>query len=274
MRIGELARRSGVAVATLRAWERRYGVLGPDRTSGGHRVYGPEDLAQVRLLASRVESGVSISRAARELEQASPETNHAAEAALIQARLWGAVEKFDLAAFSSLVGDGLARWGTARTLDSVVVPTLRRIGEEWREDPEWVAREHFASTALRSLLVNRLPQLPAGPTALAFSPEGERHDLGVVMAAVTLAGAGWYPVVLGADTPWTSVEAVLARLEPDATLVGAQQRGPAARFLSRASLPRHTRLVLGGAGFRAEDAGRIGARFHGGPFAELPGALE
>jgi len=264
-----------VAADTLRAWERRYGVLGPDRTPGGHRVYGPEDLARVRLLVSRIENGVPISRAARQLQQASPETNHDAEAALVQARLWGAVERFDPSTFSHLIGECLARWGVGLALDAVVAPTLRRIGEQWRADSEWVAREHFASTALRSLLVNRLPTLPGGPMVLAFCPEGERHDLGVVMAAATLAEAGWYPVILGADTPWTSVETVLARLDLEVALVGAQQRGPAARFLTRRlPLLGRTRLILGGAGFRPEDADRIRATFHSGPFMGLPATLE
>ena len=61
--IGSLARRTGVPVDTLRAWERRYGVLRPTRTEGGQRRYGNEDVERVLWLAARVAEGQRISDA-------------------------------------------------------------------------------------------------------------------------------------------------------------------------------------------------------------------
>ena len=63
MAIGSLARRTGVPVDTLRAWERRYGVLRPTRTDGGQRRYGNEDVERVLWLAARVAEGQRISDA-------------------------------------------------------------------------------------------------------------------------------------------------------------------------------------------------------------------
>ena len=57
MRIGALAEAAGVSVSTLRAWEQRYGLLGPRRTPGGHRVYGPADLARIREMQRLVADG-------------------------------------------------------------------------------------------------------------------------------------------------------------------------------------------------------------------------
>ena len=58
VRIGELSRRVGVSAELLRAWERRYGLLRPERSSGGFRLYGREDEERVRLMQGHLEAGV------------------------------------------------------------------------------------------------------------------------------------------------------------------------------------------------------------------------
>ena len=50
LRIGELARRTGVSPELLRAWEQRYGLLQPTRTAGGFRLYSTADEARVRRM--------------------------------------------------------------------------------------------------------------------------------------------------------------------------------------------------------------------------------
>src|SRR5271165_3812699 len=64
VRIGELARRTGVSPELLRAWERRYALLHPARTVGGFRLYSPADEARVRRMQSYVSSGLAASQAA------------------------------------------------------------------------------------------------------------------------------------------------------------------------------------------------------------------
>ncbi|MGC1802162.1 MAG: MerR family transcriptional regulator, partial [Solirubrobacterales bacterium] len=65
LRIGELSRRTGVRTDTLRAWERRYGLLRPERSDGGFRLYGPEDEQRVIRMKTLIDSGVSAAEAAR-----------------------------------------------------------------------------------------------------------------------------------------------------------------------------------------------------------------
>src|ERR1700754_1976941 len=64
VRVGELARRVGVAQEPRRAWERRYGVLRPSRTPGGYRVYGAEDELRAQRMRELVESGLAAGGAA------------------------------------------------------------------------------------------------------------------------------------------------------------------------------------------------------------------
>jgi DNA-binding transcriptional MerR regulator len=65
--MGEVVERTGVAEATLRMWERRHGFPSPDRLSSGHRRYTERDIEQIRSVAARRASGLSLSAA---IEQA------------------------------------------------------------------------------------------------------------------------------------------------------------------------------------------------------------
>jgi MerR family transcriptional regulator, light-induced transcriptional regulator len=62
--IAGAARRLGVATATLRSWERRYGLVPSRHTKGGHRRYGPVDLARLQIMHRLVRSGVPAAEAA------------------------------------------------------------------------------------------------------------------------------------------------------------------------------------------------------------------
>ncbi|HVD14550.1 MAG TPA: MerR family transcriptional regulator, partial [Actinomycetota bacterium] len=65
LRIGELARRTGVSPELLRAWERRYGLLRPARTQGGYRLYTAADEARIRRMRAYLARGVAAAEAAR-----------------------------------------------------------------------------------------------------------------------------------------------------------------------------------------------------------------
>jgi hypothetical protein len=161
-------------------------------------------------------------------------------------------------------------FGIPRVLDAVLVPTLRRLGAEWRLSPRHIAREHFASTLVRAHLVGLLPtEDGAGRPCLAFCPEGEQHDIGLLMAAVTLAATGRPQVVLGAHTPSASIGVLLRELRPSVVLVAAATRRPVTRFFETWRPYKGAVALAGGSGFRPEDAARLGGRVHLGPYAEL-----
>src|SRR5688500_14262667 len=107
LRIGELARRSGVSTDLLRAWERRYGLLEPTRTASGYRLYSADDEARVRAMRTHRAQGLSAAEAAGLARGATaPATADGAPADLAGA-LWSALDSFDdagaQAAFDRLV---------------------------------------------------------------------------------------------------------------------------------------------------------------------------
>lgn len=273
MKIGEVASATGVNAATLRAWERRYGLLRPRRTQGGHRDYDALDVARVRAVVALVDAGSRVSEAVRRVSTEPTDTSMVAERT--RNALWNAVDSFDEQSASAVLAVAGAELPVADLLDNVLVPTLCRIGAEWRASPRNVAREHFASTIVRSYLVSQLPSdRGAGRPCLGLSPHGEQHDIGLLMAALALAGAGRLQIPLGANTPSASIELLLNELQPSVVLVAACTRRPVARFLETWRRPADTVVIGGGPGFRADDETRLSGPVFHGPYAELPGLVE
>lgn len=272
MRIGEVSTRTGVNPATLRAWERRYGTLRPTRTQGGHRVYSDEDVRRVRAVVALVEAGTQVSEAVRRLSAPPSDTSAAADQA--QRELWDAVDNFDDRGAAAVLSAATVTLGVPDVLDALVVPTLRRLGAEWRASPRNIAREHFASTLVRSHLVRLLPTDDiGGSSCLAFCPAGEQHDIGLLMAALTAAGTGRAQIVLGAHTPPASIELLLRELQPSVVLVAAATRRPVVRFLETWQPPADCLTLGGGSGFRPGDEARLGGPLHLAPYAQLPAVL-
>lgn len=288
LRIGEVARRTGVAVATLRAWERRYGLLDPDRTDGGHRLYRESDIERVKAMSRLLNEGWSAAAAAREVlrEPATVtplrpitgggEGDTAPSQSLVR-RLDDAIDLFDGPSADVVVDDVLARLEVPRALDDVILPVLRKVGDGWQDDPRVIAREHFATNTLRPRLQRllRATGSVAGRSLLAATPEAEEHDLGLLASAAVAAHAGWKVHFLGSRTPTAAIERGVGQLDPQIVLVGSVFRSHAEAFLADRPDFGRAAVVLGGPGFVPSDADRLRqALLHQGPLRGLPATLE
>ena len=268
LRIGAVARRTGVAVTTLRAWEARYGLLEPQRTDGGHRLYAEADVDRVLAVLRLTAQGWAVSAAARAVttgreperlrlvaEAAAPapaaRPDAPAGADRSRSELAAAIAAYDGDAATAVLDTALARLGVPRTLEDVVMPVLRDLGEGWREDPALIAAEHFATNTLRPRLHRLLAgaHRAAAPTCLAAAPEGEDHELGVLAAAAVAADAGFRVTYLGARTPRAALERSAATLRPDVVLIGAVGIDPARGFCADPPELGGATLVVGGPGF-------------------------
>ncbi len=284
LRIGEVSRRTGVAVPTLRAWERRYDLLAPERTEGGHRLYREADVTRVRGMQRLLDQGWSAAAAAREvLREPAPVTTLHPVAGSSQAsndlidQLEAAIDRFDAPACEATLDDVLARFEVPRALEEVILPVLRGIGDGWQDDPRIISREHFATNTLRPRLQRllRAPLRPGQPGCLAAAPEGEEHDLGLLAAAIIASTAGWRVHYLGARMPTRAIERSVRELQPSLVLIGAMHREHAEAFLDSRPQLDGAATVLGGAGFEAADTGRLEhSVVHAGPITRLPDTFE
>jgi DNA-binding transcriptional MerR regulator len=221
--IGDLARRVGVTVETLRAWERRYGLLEPRRSVGGFRLYSPQDEAIVRAMLVEIERGFPPAQAARlalagaRTREAAPEPERAAERgrfAAARTQLIAALIAFEDRRVHVLIDRLLAEFTLDTVLDEVMLPGVREIGDGWERGKVTVAQEHFASNLIRErvLGLDRPWDQGSGPRAILACPPDERHDIGLVSFGIVLRRGGWRITFLGADTPVQTVSETAAAL--------------------------------------------------------------
>ena len=266
LRIGELSRRTGVPPDTLRAWERRYGLLRPERSEGGFRLYGRDDEQRVQAMKGLIDSGVSAAESARLAASGTvgqPATT-AGEALLESgpSRLREALERFDEAAAHAILDVALTRLTVDGVADQVVLPAMREIGKRWENGEISVAQEHFATGLLRErmLALGRNWGAGVGPRALLACPPGELHDLGLVAFGVVLRDRGWRITYLGPDTPIETIARTAADLRPAAIVLAALD---AERFEAAAdqiaTLAHEAPVLVGGEGADSELARRLGA---------------
>ncbi len=200
--IGVLSRQSGVRVDTLRAWERRYRILTPERSVGGHRRYAAGDVRRVLWLASRVADGQRISDAVAALRFLDRDDRDAAHAGAVRSLVDAAISG-DAAAVHDSLGAAFGLLPVTQVFDAVVFPALVELGERWAAGEMAIAAEHLLTAATVGWLARHTP--PAGETGassvVVFCPSGERHELGAMVIAYLLRQEGLTPVYLGADTP-------------------------------------------------------------------------
>jgi DNA-binding transcriptional MerR regulator len=223
LRIGELARRTGVSPEVLRAWEQRYGLLHPDRSAGGFRLYSDLDERRVRRVRELMGAGLSAGEAARRAldaaAQGEPRDGGASAPTLLGDRtgdLADALDRFDGVSAHRALDDLLAAFSVETVLRDAVLPYLRELGERWERGEVSIAQEHFASNLIRGRLLGlaREWDARAGPGLVLACPPGERHDLPLVVFGIVAARAGWRVTFLGADTPFETLEQAVGSARP------------------------------------------------------------
>jgi DNA-binding transcriptional MerR regulator len=270
LRIGELSRRSGVSPELLRAWERRYGLLQPTRSTGGLRLYSPDDLARVEAMQRHLSDGLAAAEAA-ELAARTARRDDAAAPSATKDELATALQNFDEGAAHALFDSLLARVSIDTLLRDVVVPYLHELGERWERGEVSIAQEHFASTLLRGRLLGlaRGWSQGIGPAAVLACAPGEQHDLGLLAFGIALRAQGWRIVYLGPDTPIASVTDAVRKCKADLAVVSAVNPRAFRRCAEELEeLARLTRLCLGGAGARKTQPAADVLRLSGDPVTE------
>jgi DNA-binding transcriptional MerR regulator/methylmalonyl-CoA mutase cobalamin-binding subunit len=253
LRIGELSRRSGVSPELLRAWERRYGLLEPTRSTGGLRLYSAADLDRVRAMQQHLAEGLAAAEAAALAAAAEPRADQAVAFSPAAARrdLDVSLSTFDEARAHAVLDELLSIATLDSILSDVLIPFLRELGKRWERGEITVAQEHFASSILRGRLLGlaRGWDRGIGPRVLLSCAPGEQHDLGLVAFGLALRARGFGILYLGADTPIESVAQTARVAHPHAVVVSAVS---AERFKEIAGALRELAaeypVYLGGAG--------------------------
>lgn len=269
LRIGELSKRVGVSRELLRAWEARYGLLRPERTAGGLRLFSEDDERRVHLMRKHMAAGLSASEAARLASsgEESASREGAASFAEIRTALSDGLEALDEPMAQSALDQLFSAFALPFALSEVILPYLHQLGERWAAAEASIAHEHFASNLLGGRLraLSRGWGTGVGPRAVLACPPGERHELGLLCFGLALREHGWRITYLGAETPLRELTDALGELAPSIVVLSAisQQRfSDASEEITE--LAAQVRVGLGGAGASPALARGMGAELLGG----------
>ena len=220
--IKRAAQLTGVPEASLRAWERRYGVFAPGRNEAGYRVYDRESLAVISTMRRLVDDGWSPAAAAEAVRSGTvPATLDSATgpapvsgptqptAATFTERFLGAAAKMDIAGLEESLDGGFALGSFEHVIDSWLFPTLDALGEGWARGEIDVAGEHAASHAVHrrlSAAFDAAGSRSRGPAIVVGLPAGSQHELGALAFATATRRRGLNVLYLGANVPVGSWE--------------------------------------------------------------------
>lgn len=274
--IREVSRLTGVNPVTLRAWERRYGLIQPTRTDSGHRLYSQADIDAVCSILAWIERGVAVSKVARILAKSASVRGAVAPAyeeagvgewSEWQAQVRGALGDFDEMRLERLYGQIFAAYPLPVVFQDILMPVwqsllLRR--DEFGQCSEWLLLDSF----LRGRCLQRL-QLSRGSVegrVLLAALPGHCRELELLVAALLLGNADTGVSVLAVGQPLAELPLVCEKMQPQA-LVLFSNRPPGEKLprqLSRLAQALDCPLLLAGdSADLAEDS------FAGSPIACL-----
>ncbi|HEY1099066.1 MAG TPA: MerR family transcriptional regulator [Myxococcota bacterium] len=227
--IGTAARLAGIPPETLRIWERRYELLAPARTDGGHRLYSEDDVALLRAVKRLVDAGMRIGTIARlgvdgirdEVAKLGPPTTAASTigqgATPLIDEIVLAASSLDERRVAQLLDRPLLLAGGPEVVTTVYLPLLQRIGDLWHAGIVSVAVEHFVEKLVTTrvhAVLQSTPQPVGGRLALCVCPPDERHEVGLFAAALLLKSNGFMVTILGADLPAADLESAIDATMP------------------------------------------------------------
>ena len=254
--VGAVARMTGLSVHVLRSWERRYGAVQPQRTPRGSRRYSEADVTRLRLLGAAVSHGHPISALAP-LSNASISAllePHGQTPELPFDEVLSAIARLDAREVERLLTFQLFARGPRDFARNFVLPLFVEIGERWESGRLPIAAEHMTTFLAGSLLGGALRAVPVRERRrpiLFTTPAGERHEFGVLVAALVATSAGADAVYLGPDVPASETARAAAQLNASAIALGVVALDPAdtAPYLHalRGDLDRSVPIWIGGA---------------------------
>jgi len=233
--IGAVSEMTGVNSVTLRAWERRYGLIQPERTPKGHRLYSREDINLIEAILEYLERGLSISKVAdqirhRDEQPEEPELEDAWSSYLT--RMVEAIEHFDEAILDAIYNEAMSLYPVDVVTRKLIKPLLVRLGERWmasqgNPDLAPIAEEHFFSVFIRNKLGARFHHRNAqnhGPLLVAACLPGEHHEFGLLLFALSAHARGYQLILLGSDMPLEELSIVVQRTGADAVVLSGSNR--------------------------------------------------
>ena len=261
--VAAVARRLGVAPATLRTWDRRYGLGPSSHEAGEHRRYCPSDLAKLTLMRRLITTGVAPCDAA---EKAKAHKGTIKIEKLVDSfevreelvdSLHRAAKLLDKLFIETALRKDISANGVIASWTEVIVPLLFLVGDEWEADGSGIEVEHMLTEIIKRILREGVADIKkpinAHPVLLAAVGE-EMHCLALHALAASLAEKKIETFFLGARTPLEAISGMVKRSAPPAVFLWAQlSQNSDSKFLTDLpSIRPAPRVIVGGPGWDPE----------------------
>ncbi|MDF2491352.1 MerR family transcriptional regulator [Pseudomonas sp. PvP001] len=226
--IREVARLTGINPVTLRAWERRYGLVQPTRTESGHRLYSLADIEEVRSILGWIERGVAVSKVGKILArtqqtEAPPPSarDEQGEWQQWQERVRQCVREFAEPKLDQVYGQVFSSYPLAVAFEQVLMPVWQELlvhQGHFGQASEWI----FLDTFLRARTLQRLrltaDQGQDSRVVLVAIPD-QCRELELQVTGLLLGGPQVDVQLLGLGQPLEELSLVCEKLAPQALVL-------------------------------------------------------
>lgn len=266
--VAAVARRIGVAPATLRTWDRRYGLGPSSHEAGEHRRYCPSDLAKLTMMRRLITSGVAPCDAAirAKAHEGSLTFDNLVEEFVVRddvvESLHRASKSLDKNFVETVLRKDIADNGVIASWTEVIVPLLFLVGDEWAATGTGIEVEHMLSEVIKRLLREGVAEIKnpvnAQPVLLASVGE-ELHCLALHALAAALAEKKIETFFLGARTPLEAISGMVKRAAPPAVFLWAQleQNSDRKYFTDLPVVRPAPRVIVGGPGWDQQECSDV-----------------
>ena len=234
--IKELEKLSGIKAHTIRIWEKRYTLIDPHRTNTNIRYYTDDDLKKILNVAVLNRHGIKISNIAKlsdlELKEEIIRVSVSSQASdtIVDSMVMSMID-LDEYKMEALIAKSISKKGFTSTVTEVLYPFLEKVGIFWQSGDVYPAQEHFVSYLIRQKIIAAIDGLsntfnPQSKKFLLLLPEGEWHEIALLLANYLIKEANHEVIYLGQSVPYSDVLAIGAAKKFDYVVVSSTTAVP------------------------------------------------
>lgn len=231
---------TGLTAFVIRAWEKRYSLINPERTETNRRLYSDEDIEKLILLKNATNMGHNIGLIAnyssKQLKDIirSSETEVTPDSSLDKFLLdddfkeiiydaISAVKNLDSNKLESILLRASVNFSQPNLFDKILIPLIYIIGEHWQTGELRIYNEHFASSIIKKFLYGIMDSNSAFeeiPSIVVTTPKGQLHELGAMIYGAIAASDGWRVSYLGSNLPAEEIGAAALQVNANVVCLG------------------------------------------------------
>ena len=263
-----LSERTGIGSSTLRAWERRYGLLQPERTPKGHRLYREQDVKRIERIVGLLDENHTLPGIASLLNDEQEEKTSGSPGSPLENDAWSAlveqtltaVREFSTERIEAIFNESASLYPFDLVTERLIEPVLKTLGDQWDKRPAGIAEEHFYTGWLNHRLGARFHHASSqatGARIVCACLPGSYHDIGLKLFSISALMRGYRILYFGANLPLEQIPYILERSAARGVVLAANRQNDSGVFDSLARLMHmlEVPVFLGGTDGMLSDTG-------------------